>query len=449
MRDETLLKYARPVPRYTSYPAATHFTPDVDSDVYRHWLRSLGPGETLSLYFHVPFCRSLCWFCGCNTTVVNNAAITGAYADTLASELRMVAATVASPRVAQVHWGGGTPTEIGQEALRHLMEQVRESFEVGEDAEVAIEVDPRTLTKDLAATLVSLGFNRVSLGVQDIDPAVQIAVNRVQPLGLVEEAAGALRKAGIESINVDLMVGLPHQTVDGVAKSAAAILDAVSPDRLAVFPYAHVPWMKRHQQLIKDDTLPDAGTRLALVSTVAEMILQHGYVQIGLDHFARKDEALAVAARNDRLHRNFQGYVTDEAAALIGIGASAISALPKGYAQNKHIVREYRLAIDGGDFATGRGVALSHSDRARREIIERLMCYMAVDLGQVAETWQMSVSEFSGALASLSPLVADGLVSVSGTMVEIRDEAKPLARSVCAAFDEYLDKAPNRHSVAV
>ena len=449
MRTETILKHARPVPRYTSYPTATHFTSDVDADVHRRWLSAIGPDETLSLYFHVPFCRSLCWFCGCNTTVVNNAQITRAYADTLASELSMVAATVASPSVDQVHWGGGTPTEIGQEALRDLMNQVHELFAVGEGAELAIEVDPRTQTESLAATLASLGFNRVSLGVQDVDPAVQIAVNRVQPLGLVEEAAVALRKAGIDAINVDLMVGLPHQTVESVAKSAEAILDAVRPDRLAVFPYAHVPWMKRHQRLIRDDALPDAGMRLALASTVRETIMQQGYVQIGLDHFARADEALAVAAQNKKLHRNFQGYVTDDATALIGIGASAISALPQGYTQNEHIVRDYRQAIDGGDFATGRGIGLSHSDRARREVIERLMCYMAVDLGEVAETWQMSVDEFGGAVSAIAPLVADGLVSMTGTLVEVGEEARPLVRSVCAAFDEYLSRAPNRHSAAV
>jgi len=450
MRNEVLLKYSRPVPRYTSYPTAPQFTSEVDSKRYQRWLGELGPSAALSLYFHVPFCRSLCLFCGCNTTVVNRPGPARAYADLLRQELGLAARAARSAgRVCHVHWGGGTPTELGEAALGQVVDLARELFVFREDAEIAIELDPRTLRPALAKSLAAFGFNRASLGIQDMDSGVQMAVNRRQPMAVNRAAVDALRSAGIDRINVDLMVGLPHQTSASVERSISSTVAALGPDRVAVFSYAHVPWMKPHQRLIDETTLPDLTARLLQTQVAERTLVDRGYVRIGLDHFAMPDDPLADAARAGDLRRNFQGYVTDRAEALLGIGASAISSLPQGYVQNMSRVPEYRRAITAGDFAVKRGVVLTVEDRARRDVIERLMCDLSVDLRVVADRWNLSPSSFSDALTALAPMIEDGIVDVVDRRIEVSAEARPVLRSVCAAFDTYLQGTPARYSPGV
>ena len=450
MNNQALLKYSGPVPRYTSYPTATNFTSAVGPQDYRSWLGELGGEDSLSLYFHVPFCRSLCWFCGCHTTVTNDPRTAKAYAELLTSELRLVGeATPLAGPINHIHWGGGTPTEIGEQPLRHVMGLVADLFDFTPNAEIAIEIDPRSFLPGFAETLASLGFNRASLGVQDIDPGIQAAVNRIQPLGVTRAATDALRANGIEHLNVDLMIGLPGQTEAGVRRSVAATIAAIRPNRVSVFAYAHVPWMKRHQQLIDETALPDAEARLAQTQIAEETLVEHGYVPIGLDHFALPEDRMAGAARSGVLRRNFQGYVTDHAAALIGIGASAISSLPRGYGQNAAKVPDYRRAIEAGEFAVSRGVTLTQDDRVRRDIIERLMCDLGIDLDEVSDRWRVSPHDFDGALATLAPMVEEGLVNMSDARIEVHADARPVIRAVCAAFDTYLRPSESQHSAGI
>ena len=439
MVDDVLLGYAAPVPRYTSYPTATQFSEAVNVDTYRAWLGELAPDLDLSLYFHVPFCAALCWFCGCQTSVVNRTEPVAAYADLLLAELTRVRSAIQGPRrVTHVHWGGGTPTIMEPADLLRLMERVRREFSVAPDAEVAIEVDPRVLTAAMAKTLGDLGFTRASLGVQDIDPTVQRAVNRVQPLTTTIAAAAMLREQGVQALSVDLMVGLPHQTTQGVRRTVDAVLAAVAPTRVSVFAYAHVPWLKRHQLRIDESALPDSASRLAQARATADALTGAGFVAVGLDHFARPDDPLARAVKAGHLHRNFQGYTTDGAGALIGMGASAISALPQGYAQNHRDVPGYRHALNTGSLAAIRGIAVSTADRVRHEIIEKLMCLLSVDIDDVATRWGLAPYEFDAELASLAPMRDRGLIDVEGRRVRVREPGRFVVRTVCAAFDQYL-----------
>ncbi|MCW5695117.1 MAG: oxygen-independent coproporphyrinogen III oxidase [Bauldia sp.] len=443
--DNALLRYARPVPRYTSYPTATQFTGAIGPSHYARWLASL-EGQSLSLYIHVPFCQALCWFCGCTTTVAKSAAVSVAYASLLVEEISRVAFAIGGAgAVRHIHWGGGTPTQLGISSLRRVLERVRARFDVSDDAEVAIELDPRTLTRETIEALPGLGFNRVSLGVQDVDPAVQTAINRIQPIAFVREAASCLRDNGISWINVDLMVGLPRQTEGSVRRSAAATIEALRPSRVAIFSYAHMPWLKRHQRLIDASALPGPRERLSQALAAAEVLEAMGYLPLGLDHFALPGDRLELASKTGKLRRNFQGYTDDTAAVLLGIGASAIGSLPSGYVQNESRVVDYRRAIERGGFAIARGIALDDDDRVRRDIIERLMCDLRVDLDDTARRWNVDRASFDDDIAALGPLVDDGLVRLSGRRVEVDPSARSLVRSVAATFDRYLSPAPMHH----
>jgi oxygen-independent coproporphyrinogen-3 oxidase len=328
--DQCLLtKYARQVPRYTSYPTALQFDQDVDGGVYRGWLGAIPPEVPLSLYFHIPFCASMCWFCGCHARVVNAYRPIAGYLEAVMRELDSVADLLEGERhAAHVHWGGGTPTILSADDIETLAGRVKQRFAFSEETDFAVEIYPRTLTADVAGALARAGVNRASLGVQDLNDDVQRAVNRVQPVDMIRRAVDWLRDAGIQAINIDLMYGLPLQTVEGVRRTAETVLDLAS-DRIALFGYAHVPWMKRHQRLIDEATLPDLGAGHAQYEAVATRLAEAGYVSIGLDYFARPGDDLATAAAEGRLHRNFQGYTADDAPVLLGFGASAIGFLPR------------------------------------------------------------------------------------------------------------------------
>jgi oxygen-independent coproporphyrinogen-3 oxidase len=428
----------RRLPRYTSYPTAVQFGADVDGLTYERWLRSLPAEDQLSLYLHVPFCAELCLYCGCHTTVARRYGAVEAYVQILEREIALVGRHLGVRRKAvHVHWGGGTPTMLAAADFERLMRALRRIAAIGTDCEVAIEIDPRTLRRELVSTLASAGVRRASLGVQDFDRRVQRAVGRIQSYEQTARAVEWLHRAGIDGINLDLMYGLPFQTTDSVSATARRAL-ALEPDRIAVFGYAHVPWMKKHQRLLPEDALPGATERFAQARAVAEVLGGAGYRPIGLDHFAKPHDLLVTRQREKRLHRNFQGYTTDEASTLIGFGTSAVGMLPQGYVQNAASTVAYREAIRSGVLATARGRELTPEDRLRRAIIERLMCDLRVDLAGIAAEHGRSLDDFAAELSSLAPLAEHGLVAIAGGAVAVAEHARPLVRNVCAAFDAYL-----------
>lgn len=449
MLDTLLAGYDSAVPRYTSYPTAPHFHPGVGADAYSARLATLDPRQPASIYLHVPFCEKLCWYCGCNTKITARYATVAAFANMLANELALVASFVPGRlSVAHVHWGGGTPTMLAPADFAKLDDQLRRNFDVAGDAEIAIEIDPRVLSVEMAHMLAMRGVSRASLGVQDFDPAVQAAINRVQSYEATKRAVDLLREAGIDRINFDLIYGLPRQTT----ASVVATIDraaALRPDRLAVYGYAHVPWLKKHQRLIDETTLPDARARWNQSQAMATQLEEHGYVAIGLDHFARPADPMAIAAGSGALRRNFQGYTTDGATTLLGMGPSSIGAFADAYVQNNSEMRAWRAAIDGGALATRRGVVLSADDRLRRAAIERIMCDDVVDLALVAQMRGFGARYFAPEMAALAPLAADGLLRVDDTRILLTPLGRRLRRAIAAKFDRYLGAAPTRHSRAV
>jgi oxygen-independent coproporphyrinogen-3 oxidase len=354
-----------------------------------------------------------------------------------------VAAATRARRVTSIHWGGGTPSMLGSRRLRQLTAQLREHFDLSGLTEHAIELDPRQCGPELARALAAIGVTRASLGLQDLSPHVQEAIGRVQPFPQVAEAVASLRGAGIANLNFDLMYGLPHQTVEDVRHNIG-LASTLAPNRIALFGYAHVPWFKTHQRMIDATALPGASERLAQAEAARKALVAHGYVPVGIDHFARPDDNLAAAAAAGTLHRNFQGYTTDSADALIGLGASSIGRLPQGFAQNAPDIGGYTRAIETGSFATAKGLALSDDDRVRARIIERLMCDFAVDLDRLAPD-----HTFAEAFETLEPLVHDGVVAIADRRIAVTQAGRPFARLVAAAFDAYLGHGNARHSRAV
>lgn len=423
------------VPRYTSYPTAPHFSQTIGEADYREWLRQLDADEPVSVYIHIPFCRQMCWYCGCHTTVVNREEPVTRYVAALAREIRRAASAIrCRPKVGHLHWGGGTPTLLTPESIKKLSGELVRAFDTIDGAEIAIEIDPRTLTKPIIEAFAQAGVNRASLGVQSFDPRVQAAINRVQTFETTARASRLLRRLGIRAINLDLIYGLPFQTVTSCVETVEQAL-RLRPDRLAIFGYAHVPDFKPHQRKIDEAVLPGAAQRQEQFCAMAEVLVANGYVQIGLDHFALPGDPLATAAAAGTLRRNFQGYTTDRSPSLLGFGASAIGRLPQGYVQNAPRIREYESRIDAGELPIVRGWQLTDEDRRRSAIIEQLMCDYKAVVDDVPP--------------SLRELEADGLVRRSGKVVEIADDARPLVRVVAAAFDAYLPKSAVRHALAI
>ncbi len=449
MERELLERYDRSVPRYTSYPTAPHFHKDVGAADYAEWLGALPPGETLSAYLHIPFCDSLCWFCGCHTKIVGRHAPVADYLDALLREIGLVGDALGSSRpLGHLHFGGGSPTMLKPAEVARTVETLGRRFSLRDDTEFALEIDPRDADRALIRAWAGAGATRASLGVQDFTPEVQRAVNRIQSYKTTARVVGWLRATSIRHINIDLMYGLPFQTTAGVERTVRKAL-TLAPDRLALFGYAHVPWMKRHQRLIPEEALPGATERLRQSRAAAALLVGAGYVPIGLDHFARPDDPLARAQSAGTLRRNFQGYTTDSAIALVGLGASAIGDLPQGYVQNTPPIKAYGEAVRGGRFAVARGRHLSRDDRVRRAVIQRLMCDMAVDLAAVAADFGLPPGTFAKEIAALGPLVRDGLVVVEADRLRVTALGRPLVRAVCARFDRYLVTNRARHSRAV
>ncbi len=440
---------ARRVPRYTSYPTAPHFHTGIGEAQYREWLAAQPQGAPASIYVHIPFCDTLCWFCGCHTKVVNSYSPVESYLDLLIREIDLVADALPSTHpIAHLHWGGGSPTMLKPRDVERLAKHLRERFAISLSSEFAVEIDPRGFIEAMADALAAAGVTRASIGVQDCDPQVQRAINRVQPEETTARAVQMLRARGIANLNIDLIYGLPYQTLSGLARTIdfAASLD---PGRLAVFGYAHVPHFKKHQRLLPEHALPDERGRLKQAVLVNAALTGRGYVPIGLDHFAKPGDALAIARAKGRLARNFQGYTTDNAPVLIGLGVSSIGALPQGYVQNCADMRDYRAAVGAGRLPIARGIALSDHDRMHRAIIERLMCDFEVDLGQIAAAWGRSIEDFTVPLDRLIPLFTDGVATLDGTTLAVAPTWHVFVRLVCAAFDEYLEEGGIKHAKAV
>lgn len=443
-----LARYGAPVPRYTSYPTAPHFSADVGSDSYARWLAEVPAGSAVSVYIHVPFCAELCLYCGCQTTVVRRRAPVEAYARRLVDEIGLVARHIpAGLRLTHLHFGGGSPTMLEDEDFTAIMAALRRTFSFAPEAEIAIEIDPRGMTQEKVAVLAREGFNRASLGAQDFDPKVQAAIGRLQSVAETQQVADWLRAAGIGAINLDLMYGLPFQTLEGAVRTAEAAL-GVDPDRIAVFGYAHVPWMKKHQALIDTTALPGPAERLAQAEAVAALLAARGYVPVGLDHYARPGDPMAERATAGTLKRNFQGYTTDDAPVLLGFGASAIGALPQGYVQNIASTPGWHKAVEAGSLPIARGIALTAEDRLRRAVIERLMCDLTVDLDGVAAAHGFDVSIFDDDLARLDDLIADGLAMRRGCVLEVPEALRAFTRVVCAVFDARLTRARQDEAAA-
>ena len=446
-------KYSVPGPRYTSYPPATQFTSELGPlaleqamvDDNRAWA---GP---LSLYFHLPFCESLCWYCGCNTIITRRHGSASEYLEDLARELRLTAARIDRTRpVAQIHLGGGTPTFFPPDQLRRLGALIRDNFNVAANCEFGVEIDPRRLTLDHIVALREIGANRASLGVQDTDPRVQLAIHRLQPHSLNEKAVEWLSAAGFGSINFDLIYGLPLQSPSTFAHTIDDVLELM-PDRLSVFGYAHVPWIRPAQKILADrHQLPDAETKFAMFAVAHEKLTAAGYQDIGLDHFARPDDELAIAQREGTLHRNFQGYSTRGGASLYAFGISSISSTEDTYRQNYKTLDEWRGALDAGRLPIEKGLRLSEEDRRRRAIIMRLMCDRRLDYAALSKAFGVDFTErYAIQIASMADLEADGIVIRTAKGLEVTRAGGPLLRVIAMRFDEHLMSSSQRHSKTI
>lgn len=431
-------------PRYTSYPSAHHFEP-LDPLPYAHALQSLAPETPISLYLHIPFCEQLCHFCGCNTRATLRYAPVRDYVTALLREITMVSDLIGfRPKVHNIHFGGGSPSMLEAKDLSDILEALHVSFEVLPDAEVSIELDPRRVTIDKSKLFKALGFNRASLGVQDTNPEVQVAINRVQPLEQVQAAVESLRANGISHVSLDLVYGLPLQTSKSIHRTMAEVL-AFNPDRLAVFSYAHVPWVKKHQNLIDTDALPNTIEKSRTFLDITDFFESAGYKAIGIDHFAKPDDEMTKALKNKTLRRNFMGYSTLPNDYLIGLGASSLGELDFGIAQNIPQSTTYQGRIMAGTLATTKGWIYRHDDKARKAVISALMCYFEVDLDAICQQFGLSADYFDADMKGLEDFIEKGLVRVEHRRISFQSPLKMLVRAVACVFDSYSQSKANQN----
>jgi len=446
-----LKKYDRPGPRYTSYPTAPLFSPAFTEEDFRAEISSTnGPGETgdVSLYFHFPFCDTLCYFCGCTMLVTRDRNRIAEYNEYLTKEIGVIAPMIApGRRVVQVHWGGGTPTHLLPGEIRDMGEAIRTSFRIDPSAEMSVEIDPRELTRDHLVALREAGFNRMSMGVQDFDARVQESVNRVQPESMSRRVYDWARELGFTSINLDLIYGLPFQSPDSFAETLAKVI-GFGPDRIAVFNYAHVPWLKPHMKLIRPEDLPAPEEKLGILKMTIEQLCAGGYEYIGMDHFAKPDDELARAQKAKTLYRNFQGYSTKSGADLYGFGMSSISHFRGCYAQNTKNIPDYYRALDAGKLATRVGYRMTQDDQVRKHVIMRLMCDLELEKAPLGEKFGIDFDEyFESSLRRLDQFVADGLVTIEPGRIAIVGAGRLLLRNIAMCFDAYLEEMSKNRPV--
>ena len=436
---ELIKKYNVPGPRYTSYPPATQFTDQVDHERLNGLIQeNMESSRDVSLYYHIPFCESLCWFCGCTTVITSKHQQGADYLDTLDREMGLSSREMNSARrVVQMHFGGGTPTFLRAEEIQRLGEIIKKHFTFAEKLEAGVEIDPRRLTRDRVVALRQAGFNRASMGVQDNNPKVQEAVHRIQPLEETRQAVDWLREEEFESLNIDLIYGLPYQTAESFEQTLDEIIE-LNPDRLAVFSYAHVPWIKPAQKILTDDILPGPEMKLQLLKLTIEKLTEVGYVYIGMDHFAKAEDELAVAQRKKTLQRNFQGYSTFGGADILSFGMSAISQIPGAYWQNLKELGDYTGAVDRDERPITRGYLLTSEDQIRREVIMRLMCHLELDYGQLSKELDIDFPEFfASSLESLGDMEADELLVRHDDRLLVTDLGRLVIRNIAMRFDAY------------
>jgi len=440
--DDALIKrYDLSGPRYTSYPTAVEFDQNYPVEqMVQAAARSKASNRPLSLYTHLPFCAHLCYYCACNKVITKKRDKAMPYVERVLKEAAMQSELFGADRpVKQLHWGGGTPTFLPNDVMQELMEGYAELFNLqsGDERDYSVEIDPREVDQDTLPTLWKLGFNRISLGVQDINPKVQKAVNRIQPREMTEAVLNEARQLGFHSINLDLIYGLPHQTPESFADTLEVVLE-MSPDRLSVFSYAHLPDRFYPQTRIKDDTLPSPQQKLIILHNTINRLLEAGYEYIGMDHFAKPDDSLAVAQRAGRLHRNFQGYTTHSDCDLVSLGVSAIGQTDDAYFQNNHDLPTWEASIDAGQLAITKGVNLTRDDRLRRWVIGQLICQFRLDRQQFAAEWSEDFDRyFADELSRLKPMIADELVSDNGQILQVQPAGRLLIRAICQIFDFY------------
>ena len=448
---DLIYKYAKPAPRYTSYPTAQEFKP-IPEELWREKLIQSNERKTpLSLYFHIPFCENECYFCGCNVIITKRKEVVNPYLQYLAKEMDLVSELIdKSRKVVQLHWGGGTPNYLNKEQMKWLMDEIKKRFNLDEKAEISIEIDPRHIDKETVFLLREIGFNRASFGIQDFNEKVQQAVNRIQPEEMIFNLMDWLREAGFESVNIDLIYGLPYQSVETYSETVDKVIK-LNPDRIANFNFAYVPWLKRLQKKIDENALPAPEEKLEILKLTIDKLTKAGYIFIGMDHFAKPDDELAVAQRERTLHRNFQGYTTHPEAELLGFGATSISMLYDAYGQNFKKLKDYYGRIDAGKLPVERGVILDEDDILRRDIIMRLMAHFQLYKSEIEEKYNIKFDEyFKNEMEALKELEKDGLLKLYPDRIDITPAGRLLIRNIAVNFDKYtLQKKEKRFSKAI
>lgn len=437
-------------PRYTSYPTAVQFTTDYDDKDYKNWVKYSNEDpipSPLSLYLHIPFCDTICYYCGCSKVITKDKTKAAPYIKLLKKEIQLQGALFANDReVSQIHWGGGTPTFLSDDEINEIIECIRENFNVPENDQVefGIEVDPRTVDQQRLESLNKMGFNRISFGVQDFDTAVQEAVNRVQSTAEIKQHIEDARHFGYKSINIDLMYGLPKQNVESFTHTLDTVIE-LDPDRLAVYNYAHLPEMFKPQRRINEDELPSAEEKLNILQLCIDKLQDAGYVYIGMDHFAKKSDDLVKAQQAGSLHRNFQGYSTHADCDMIAMGITAISRVGDNYSQNVRTIEDYESYLKQNRIPIFRGIELEADDVLRREVINQLMCNNKLDIEQLEKRWRIDFKTyFKSSLEGLKQMADDGLLTISKTNLTITTTGRLLARSICMQFDRYLQEKDSK-----
>ena len=431
------------VPRYTSYPTAPHFTPKVGADEVASWIKAIPAGSEISLYVHVPFCRRLCWFCACRTQGTTTAAPVRSYVTTLLKELKLLARALPDGvRLSRLHWGGGTPTLLDPDLIQELATAIAQMAPFADGYEFSVEIDPNEIDQPRLDALSAAGMTRASIGIQDFDPDIQAIIGRDQSFETTAKTVEMLRATGIDSLNADILFGLPHQSPQRMTSSVTKLL-SLGPDRVALYGYAHVPWMARRQNLIPSDALPTPQERLTLFEVAKKLFIWDGFEEIGIDHFAIPTDGLARAQKARQLRRNFQGYTDDQSDVLIGVGASSISKFPQGYAQNQAATSRYVADIDAGHFAAARGHAFRGEDPMRARLIEAIMCDFEVHADDVPGD-PMAVR----ALLASAQDAFDGTIRFDGACLSIPENARALTRMVARHFDAYAIEE-GRHAPAI